>query len=141
MLYIRHIIHACFLLFSLTAYGQTLTVTVRSAKSNEPLAGAIVQLKNGDTLKDYRITDTAGKAVFDTCPSGLNIEVRMLGYETVFTQTGTGQQVIHLEEVTLDINASVIKAEKVTLRCDTISYNLCWNPDTTWLSKTCPPMR
>ena len=124
MLYIRHIIHACFLLFSLTAYGQTLTVTVRSAKSNEPLAGAIVQLKNGDTLKDYRITDTAGKAVFDTCPSGLNIEVRMLGYETVFTQTGTGQQVIHLEEVALDINASVIKAEKVTLRGDTISYNL-----------------
>ena len=89
-------------LFSVfVAKGQEISGTVYDAKTREPLPGAIATIRQGAVL-----------------------EVRHLGYNPFSAPCTPGSHSIFLEENSETINTAVVKAEKLTVRGDTLSYNV-----------------
>lgn len=112
------------LLFGNLAFGQELIITVCDADNQKPLIGAIGLMMDEGNVFSYKISDNKGNIVFSTCPPDAFLEIRMLGYVTFTSPAAPGQLSVEMKAEHTIINAAVIKAENVSVRGDTISYNI-----------------
>lgn len=112
------------LLFNTFVYGQGLVGRVCDAESREPLAGVVVTIRQGERVVAYRTTGADGAFSFDTFPDNAKLEARFLGYKAYSADISSSMHTIFLEPERTVIDAAVIKAEKVSVRGDTISYNV-----------------
>ena len=112
-------------LFSVfVAKGQEISGTVYDAKTREPLPGAIATIRQEGKIIEYQSCDTEGKFAFEQFRQGAVLEVRHLGYNPFSAPCTPGSHSIFLEENSETINTAVVKAEKLTVRGDTLSYNV-----------------
>lgn len=112
------------LLFNTFVYAQGLVGRVFDAESKEPLAGVVVTIRHGESVVAYRATGADGSFSFDTFPDNAKLEARFIGYKAYSADISAGTHTIFLEPEQTVIDAAIIKAEKVSVRGDTISYNV-----------------
>ena len=141
----RHLIIIIYSLLPLMAVAQ-IKGTVTDA-NGEPLAGAIVQLRQNGTGKMIRFgkTDVRGSFSLEAAVDGY-LEVSMLGFKKQRIDNLSEKKPLRIvmQEETVALKEVTVKASKVRERGDTITYNvstfadqndrsiICWAANTVW---------
>ena len=101
---------------------------VADSSDGGPVAGAVVKLTDAEgRILRYAVTDRAGAFVLRQAapPAGSRLQVSMLGYasrEIAPAQDG-GPMRIALDPAATPIREVVVKAPRVSMQGDTITYN------------------
>ena len=100
--------------------------TVHNKTTGEPVVGAVLLLKDEDgSILSYVSTSADGSFSFSDVKTAASLEIRAMGYSTLVVSSIPDDTLnILLEENNEVLKESFIKAEKVTVRGDTISYNI-----------------
>ncbi|WP_214069950.1 TonB-dependent receptor [Mucilaginibacter sp. dw_454] len=91
-------------LFTITAFGQTITGTVTDAITHEPLAGATISGENGIALK----TNVKGQFTIATS----TIKISMVGYATRTVTISADHNIIELTPSTVDLQPVIVSASR-----------------------------
>lgn len=114
-------------LFATTASAQELTGRVVDAADGRPLAGAIL-LAADSTGRQAGYTTSAADGAFHLRPrQGMRaawIDVSMMGYRAQRFDAARLPQEIRLEASAVEIREVEIRAPRLSLRGDTVSYNV-----------------
>ena len=114
-------------IFPLVALAQMRIIGTITDKNGEPLAGAIVQLRNSDTNKLIRFGKTNSKGAFSIeVVAKSYLEVSMLGFSKQRIDNPTTEKPLHivLQEEIVALQEVTIKADKVREYGDTLTYNV-----------------
>lgn len=123
----RQLLVMILIMFPLVLSAQTrLTGNVVDAKG-EPLAGAIVQLRNNGTNKMIRFCRTDAKGAFSMeTAADSYMEVSLLGFRKQRIDSFTADKPLQIvmEEEAVSLKEVTVKANKVRQNGDTITYNV-----------------
>ena len=123
---------AAVVLAAATASAQTAAVDIRGvvtdSSDGEPVAGAVVKFIDAEgKILRYAVADRAGVFTLrQIAPqAGRKVQVSMLGYASreIAPSNGDEQMRIALDPAATPIREVVVKAPRVSMQGDTITYN------------------
>lgn len=112
----------------ITAQNQQITGVVKDISTQETLCGVAVILKDSkNNIKTYAISDQAGKfqIAVSTIAATDSLHFSMLGYEHLALSIANRNNVVALMRgKAFNLREVVVKAPRITMRRDTVSYNV-----------------